>query len=58
MKQTHCFTDGQILLPLLRFSLPVLAALFLQTLYGAVDLWVGSFFLLRRRERRSLPPSA
>lgn len=51
MKQAHCFTEGQILLPLLRFALP-------ETLYGAVNLCVGSFFLLRRRERRSLPPSA
>ena len=40
MKQTKPFTEGPILLPLIRFALPVLAALFLQTLYGAVDLWV------------------
>lgn len=40
MKQTRTFTEGPILLPLVRFALPVLAALFLQALYGAVDLWV------------------
>lgn len=40
MKQARSFTEGPILLPLVRFALPVLAALFLQALYGAVDLWV------------------
>jgi len=40
LKQSNTFTEGPILLPLVRFALPVLAALFLQTLYGAVDLWV------------------
>ncbi len=38
------FTEGPILGPLLRFSLPVLLALLLQSLYGAVDLLiVGKF---------------
>ena len=38
------FTEGKILGPLLRFALPVLFALFLQSLYGAVDLMiVGKF---------------
>ena len=38
------FTEGPILAPLIRFSLPVLAALFLQAMYGAVDLLiVGQF---------------
>ena len=38
------FTEGPILGPLLRFSLPVLLALLLQALYGAVDLLiVGKF---------------
>ena len=38
------FTEGKILEPLLRFALPVLFALFLQSLYGAVDLLiVGKF---------------
>ncbi|MBE7009500.1 MAG: MATE family efflux transporter [Ruminococcaceae bacterium] len=34
------FTTGPIVGPLLRFSLPILLALFLQALYGAVDLLV------------------
>lgn len=38
------FLDGPILPALLRFSVPVLCALLLQALYGAVDLWaVGTF---------------
>ncbi len=38
------FTEGKILVPLLRFAVPVLLALFLQSLYGAVDLMiVGKF---------------
>lgn len=38
------FTSGPIAAPLIRFSLPVLAALFLQAMYGAVDLMiVGQF---------------
>ena len=42
--QVRTFTEGQILLPLVRFALPVLAALFLQAMYGAVDLMiVGQF---------------
>ena len=40
MKKTQDFTQGAIVLPLIRFALPVLAALFLQTMYGAVDLLV------------------
>lgn len=38
------FLNGPILPALLRFSVPVLCALLLQALYGAVDLWaVGTF---------------
>lgn len=38
------FTEGKILKPLLQFALPVVFALFLQSLYGAVDvLIVGRF---------------
>ena len=38
------FTEGKILVPLLKFAVPVLLALFLQSLYGAVDLMiVGKF---------------
>ena len=40
MKKTQDFTQGAIVLPLIRFALPVLGALFLQTMYGAVDLLV------------------
>lgn len=44
MRSANDFTKGSIFLPLLRFSLPILAALILQTAYGAVDLWmVGKF---------------
>ncbi len=38
------FLEGPILPALTRFSLPILLALILQALYGAVDLWaVGTF---------------
>lgn len=38
------FTEGKILAPLLQFALPVLLALFLQAMYGAVDLLIiGKF---------------
>lgn len=38
------FTQGKILSPLLRFSLPILVALLLQAMYGAADLLiVGQF---------------
>ena len=40
MQKTKNFTQGPILGPLMRFTLPVLAALFLQAMYGAVDLAV------------------
>ena len=44
MKIKNSFLEGPILPSLLRFSLPVLFALMLQALYGAVDLWaVGKF---------------
>ncbi len=44
MKKTTDFTEGKIFLPLITFALPVLAALFLQTLYGMIDLWVVGIF--------------
>lgn len=44
MKQTQHFTEGKIFTPLIRFALPVLLALFLQTMYGAVDLLVVGQF--------------
>ncbi len=44
MATVHHFTEGKILQPLIRFALPVLAALFLQAVYGAVDLLVVGHF--------------
>ena len=44
MKQIQNFTEGRIFAPLVRFALPVLLALFLQTMYGAVDLLVVGQF--------------
>ena len=44
MRENQNFTEGKILSPLIRFALPVLLALFLQAMYGAVDLLiVGQF---------------
>lgn len=40
MEKTKNFTEGKILLPLLGFAVPVLFALFLQAMYGAVDLMI------------------
>ncbi len=46
-KQTS-FTQGKILQPLILFAFPVLLALFLQAMYGAVDLLiVGKFGFYR-----------
>ncbi len=43
-KQERNFTEGRILVPLLSFGFPILLALVLQSLYGAVDLLiVGQF---------------
>ena len=44
MKRAQNFVEGRILPSLVSFALPVLLALFLQTMYGAVDLLiVGQF---------------
>lgn len=44
MKKNTAFTEGKILQPLILFAFPVLLALFLQAMYGAVDLFiVGKF---------------
>lgn len=44
MENNNSFTEGKILSPLIRFAMPVLVAIFLQTMYGAVDmLIVGQF---------------
>lgn len=44
MKQTESFIEGPILGPLLRFTFPILLALLLQAMYGAVDLMVVGRF--------------
>ena len=44
MKKQHDFTQGPILPTLLKFALPVLLALLLQAMYGAVDLQVVGRF--------------
>lgn len=44
MKKSATFTEGKIMQPLILFALPVLFALFLQAMYGAVDLLIiGKF---------------
>lgn len=44
MTKVSNFTEGKIFSPLLKFTIPILIALFLQTMYGAVDLLiVGQF---------------
>ena len=44
MEREHDFTRGPILTAVLRFALPVLLALLLQAMYGAVDLQVVGRF--------------
>ena len=44
MKNTQNLTEGKILPSLLRFAVPVLFTLFLQALYGGVDLLVVGQF--------------
>ena len=44
MQRSNDFTEGKILGPLIRFMVPVFFAMFLQSMYGAVDLLiVGQF---------------
>lgn len=40
MERKNDFTKGPLLVPLLNFAVPILMAMFLQALYGAVDLLV------------------
>ena len=44
MEKTNDFTEGKILPKLIGFAFPVLLALFLQAMYGAVDLLVVGQF--------------
>ena len=46
MNEKMNFTQGRIILPLMRFALPVMFAMFLQATYGAVDLLVVGKFAL------------
>lgn len=44
MRESQNFTEGKLFVPLLKFAMPALAAMFLQTMYGAVDMWVVGQF--------------
>lgn len=44
MDNTKSFTSGGVLISLIKFATPVLVAMFLQSLYGAVDLLVVGQF--------------
>ncbi len=44
MRKTRDLTEGRVLTSLIRFAMPVFAALFLQSLYGGVDLLVEGQF--------------
>ena len=44
MPENNNFTEGKIIEPLMRFAMPVMFALFLQAMYGAVDLMVVGKF--------------
>ena len=44
MEKNTSFTEGKILQPLILFAFPVLLALFLQAMYGAVDLLIVAKF--------------
>lgn len=44
MNKVQDFTGGKILMPLLKFAVPVFLALFLQAMYGAVDLMIVGRF--------------
>ena len=44
MNKSQNFTDGKIFASLIRFALPVLLALFLQAMYGAIDLLIVGHF--------------
>ena len=44
MAKTHSLTQGNILGTLIRFAVPVFFTLFLQALYGGVDLLVVGQF--------------
>ena len=44
MRQRQNFTEGKLFWPMIQFAMPALAAMLLQTMYGAVDMMiVGNF---------------
>ncbi len=44
MQKSQDFTRGPLFAPMLRFAIPVLATMFLQTMYGAVDMLIVGHF--------------
>lgn len=44
IRKVNDFTSGPILKPMIKFTLPILGSMILQSLYGAVDLWVVGKF--------------
>lgn len=40
VRKENTFLEGSIFKPLMKFTLPILFAMFLQATYGAIDLWV------------------
>lgn len=44
MEKRNTFTEGPILAPLIKFTVPIILALLLQSMYGAVDLMVVGQF--------------
>lgn len=44
MKNAHSLTEGNVLSSLIRFAVPILFTLFLQALYGGVDLLIVGWF--------------
>ena len=55
MGTKRTFTEGKIFSPLISFAFPVLIALFLQAMYGAVDLWVVGNLVPRQMCPQWLP---
>lgn len=44
MRESQNFTEGKLFWPLIRFAMPALAAMLLQTMYGAVDMMIVGHF--------------
>lgn len=54
MKKTQNFTEGKIFSPLIRFALPVLLVLFLQTMYGAFGVRLPVSWIMNKQDEVSL----